>query len=382
MNKIISHDVYNLNADRARSNSGSFINNAFFSGFWHINSPTQLNHKDDSLFWKLVDSHHEGRYKLLTQKLLNNTVTAEEKVLIEKLISGYEQFCRSFGLPFTVKASAIWSGLYQARVLERCYLPSLDAKSSKKNSNFLGKNRSGLPQIIPFVSDRPLAGHVVYEIGPGSGFLTAILALKGCTVLSVETVQSHYCYQSAFYEMLFGDDFYECAHDSSFDYKSSIRGNVIHLPWWKVLDFKSSALPKADLVTSNHMLMECSEFAVNHYMALINFLLKDGGEWVFEGLGQMYRGGATYDQLLEKTQRYGFAVHDLREIFGHFGVWVITKSQLNYLFDNPKGSSLNLFIDELAVKYPDHCPECKKRISNETWLEMIDEGDSFQNFGI
>lgn len=380
MKKRISHINYNFNSNKALSSAGSFINNAFFSGFWHINSPTQLEHKDDSLFWKLVDSHHEGRFKLLTQKLLNNSVTEEEKELIKKLISGYQRFCHTFGLPFTVKASAIWSALYQVRVLERIYLPTLDSKNAKKNS-FFSKNRSGLPQILPFESDRSLAGHVVYEIGPGSGFLTALLGLKGCTVLSIETVQSHYCYQSAFYEMFFVDEFYECAHDYTFGLENNIEAKIIHLPWWKVLDFKTNALPKADLITSNHMLMECSEFAVKHYIALINYLLKEGGIWIFEGLGQMYRGGATYDQLLEKTQRYGFVVHDLREIFGHFGVWAVAKNQLTHLFNNPQGSNLSLFIDELTAEYPDHHAE-GGRISNEAWLEMIDEGDSFQNFGI
>jgi hypothetical protein len=181
---------------------------------------------------------------------------------------------------------------------------------------------------------------------------------------------------------MFGDLFAEMAHDSNFLFKDIPQKRIVHLPWWKILSFKNNVFPGADIITSNHMLMECSEFAVKHYVSFVNNTLKDAGAWIFEGLGQMYRGGATYDQLTEKSTSYGFHINDLRSIFKHFGVWVISKTPLRSIYSAPRGSSLTDFLEDLKKEYPDEFCEDTSRISNEVYLAMIDEGDSFQGFGI
>lgn len=378
----ISHVDYDINSKLALNNSGSFINNAFFSGFWHVNSPTQLTHDNENSFWKLVDSHHEGRLNILIKNLLQNTISAAEAAHTRQLVDAYHKFCNKYKLPFTVRATAIWSALYQSRVIECVYLPKFKKNNLLTNLKRLAKPKDGLPALIPWEANQTLNECIVYEIGPGSGLLSALLVLKGAKVFSIETVQSHYCYQSAFYSSMFGGSFQEAAHDSEFKFSVMPDTKIVHLPWWKILAFKDNAFPKSNVVTSNHMLMECSEFAVKHYVSFVNSILKDVGSWIFEGLGQMYRGGATYDQLTEKAIKYGFTVYDLRSIFKHFGVWVISKTPLEAIYSVPRGMPLMDFLADLIKEYPDESNTDIFRISNEIWLEMIDEGDSFQGFGV
>lgn len=379
----ISHQKYEENSAKALKNCGSFISNAFFSGFWHLNSPTQLHHTDEDFFWKLVDSHHEDRFDALITTLLHGVISESEVTSIRELVSGYRSFCDAYNLPFTVRANVIWSALYQARVIESCYLPMQHTHSPvSKIKAALGFKKDEFPVVVPHQSDGSLSGCDIYELGPGSGLLTALLAIKGANVISIETVQSHYCYQSAFFSSMFGASFCEAAHTADFESFDFSKKRVIHLPWWKTLNFKEDNLPVADVITSNHMLMECSEFALKHYVALANHKLADAGAWIFEGLGQMYRGGATYDQLTEKARKYNMVVHDLRNIFKHFGVWAITRNNIPAVYDTPQGTSLNEFITDLRKQFPDLTTTLSGRFSNQDWLNLVDEGDSFHSFGL
>jgi hypothetical protein len=133
--------------------------------------------------------------------------------------------------------------------------------------------------IIPFRLIRAIqpAPSTIIEIGAGSGYLGALLALSGYTYLGVENAQGFYLYQSALWQELFGESFQELAND---DRALSTLGElptdaIVHIPWWKFYGANPEAsTPNIDLVTSNHALCEMNRSAFGFTSAFGRDLLR------------------------------------------------------------------------------------------------------------
>jgi hypothetical protein len=332
----ITHSQYDSNLSAALSNVGSFVASAFNSGFWTSTAPILGHHNDISRFKSLIDSHQEGRFKLITEVLLKNKISDFELYSLNNLISSYFEFCSFYNLPFDSKSNSIYSSLYQARLIQEIH-------------------SSNLKDLI------------IYEIGPGSGFLSVLLTLMGAKVFSIECVQSHYVYQSYFYDFVFKDNFSEKAFSSNFnitDFDCSIN----HLPWWKICH-PDSPLPPADVIISNHMLMETSNGACDFYRFFSNKLLKNTGSWIIEGFGAHYNGGPNQNSFINEIPKMGLNFYDLTSFYSHYGVYLISKdirTQVSFI-----NASINLkdSISSFEIKFPSLIDN--NFLSNSRWIDFV-----------
>ena len=99
----------------------------------------------------------------------------------------------------------------------------------------------------------------ILEIGGGSGYLTALLALDGYPVIAHDVTQAFYLYQHLLWsELAPGGVRQEAAGGASLSRLANpTPGQVLHLPWWQFYDpaFDGTAL-SAGLITCNHASMK------------------------------------------------------------------------------------------------------------------------------
>jgi hypothetical protein len=153
---------------------------------------------------------------------------------------------------------------------------------------------------IRFLSDP--AETAVFEIGPGSGYLGALLALDGYRYAATEITQGFYLAQSALWHHLFGDRFVELATDPRDlkDFQSLDAGAVMHVPWWKyyVVDADDVRL-SVDVVTANHTLCEMQPTAFRYALRLSIDALDSA-----PGLRYFFTEGPGADELRDRQQMY------------------------------------------------------------------------------
>jgi hypothetical protein len=127
----------------------------------------------------------------------------------------------------------------------------------------------------------------VFEIGPGSGYLGALLIAAGHRYLSSDIAQGFYVWQSHLGRALAGDEFIEGALQAAYPYVSD--GRVVHIPWWHYATlYRGSAIPQADIVVSDHALGEMHAYAMRYSSQLIQMMLNSSsiGLVMFESIGE------------------------------------------------------------------------------------------------
>jgi hypothetical protein len=100
---------------------------------------------------------------------------------------------------------------------------------------------------------------VVLEIGPGSGYLSLMLALDGKAILATDVTQALYLYQS----LLF--DHFEINIELLENDDSNIKpekGKITHLPWWKYKEIQYNMDHKIDAIIINHAVAEMHPHAL------------------------------------------------------------------------------------------------------------------------
>lgn len=103
----------------------------------------------------------------------------------------------------------------------------------------------------------------VIEIGPGSGYLSAMLAMNGAAVYSVEVAQAFALWQRHLSEWLL------C--------------NWNHIFWWDW--FRGNTVDKVHVITANHCLNELHANALHFLVRRAEEILTEDGALIFESLG-------------------------------------------------------------------------------------------------
>ena len=127
----------------------------------------------------------------------------------------------------------------------------------------------------------------VFELGPGSGYLGALLVAAGHRYVSSDIAQGFYLWQSHLGRALAGDEFIEGALEPRYPYGAGRR--VVHMPWWHYATlYRESAIPQADIVVSDHALGEMHAYAMRYSSQLIKMMLASSsvGLVVFESIGE------------------------------------------------------------------------------------------------
>jgi hypothetical protein len=292
------------------SKVGFLVSEVFSNAYFARNNRIAYETEQKSM-WKYIDSHHDKRLNKIIDVLLGSRITEHEFELLNKLFEKFRNFSKQNNLPFSIKNASIFRALFQKRVIESLI-------GNKNNLNII-------------------------EIGPGSGWLSSLLYIDNYNVFSIENTQSHYCFQSKLFSSIAKNKFRELAKRNHTNYS-----NLNHLPWWKICK-PNFAMPKQDLITSNHMIQECSVWAVHFYISMVNRVLKDDGIWVIEGTGAGYIGGPTLEFLKEETKKHGFNFYDISGKFPtNDGIYVLSKNKIEL---NKQYKPIDINLDYFSKKF-------------------------------
>lgn len=114
----------------------------------------------------------------------------------------------------------------------------------------------------------------VLEIGPGSGYVGALLVQLGSRYASIDIAQAFYLYQSHLLERTEG--FCEAATAPV-----DLSAAILHLPWWTFYSPDGPPAVEADIVVCNHALCEMHPHARNYVLHAGASILKKRGAGAF-----------------------------------------------------------------------------------------------------
>lgn len=127
----------------------------------------------------------------------------------------------------------------------------------------------------------------IFEIGPGCGYLGALLMMEGYPYIATENSRAFYLYQNHFWHFLTEGYLLELAQE-----KDPIKGinessaRAIHIPWWHFALLTPETIPPIDVMTANHVLTEMHPQSRGLTLALARAALKnENSSFLFEGWG-------------------------------------------------------------------------------------------------
>jgi hypothetical protein len=188
----------------------------------------------------------------------------------------------------------------------------------------------------------------ILEIGPGSGYLGAMLVEQGHRYTAMDNTQALYLLQSRLLEEVVPDEFSEWGRPAANGRKVA---RVTHLPWWEFVGLARSCPFKIDIVISNANLGEMRVDAVMFVLAMAKRMLA-GSEiqmLLFTSIGDpRLSRQETLDGVLKQT---GFVQAFSRNFFGYTLDASLLPAQLAWLeveipLFNPSGDSRRLNAKE------------------------------------
>jgi len=132
----------------------------------------------------------------------------------------------------------------------------------------------GLFRIIEALSNahgnRPLS---IFEIGPGTGYLGALLGARGHQYAAMDNCEAYYLFQSHLLEEVAGGDFSEWARPGANGHSIA---RITHVPWWEFVNFFPTCPFKADVIVSNANLGEMHREALLFIRKVAPSILREG----------------------------------------------------------------------------------------------------------
>jgi len=186
----------------------------------------KINNENELCF--NVCREHTGRSEKIIDILCNGIKRQElDKIInINKIISK-----KNFNWHFkVVPTSSIFMHTYQKRLIDKFY-------PNAKN---------------------------ILELGPGSGYLSVLLANDNKTLFTTDVFQPHYIYQNFIYKNC--SNLNEMVLNSEFILKPNM---INHIPWWKFKNLKGKEF-KIDLIIMNHMIVEMHTNSLKRNLAIFN----------------------------------------------------------------------------------------------------------------
>jgi len=130
----------------------------------------------------------------------------------------------------------------------------------------------------------------VFEIGPGCGYLGAMLIDQGYPYAATDVSQAFYLYQNHFWNFISQARLNELAKgvDDWEDNQDHASGVATHVPWWKFVQLTPDTSPQFDVIICNHALCEMHPNALGFTLNVARAMLDGGGHakaFVFHGWG-------------------------------------------------------------------------------------------------
>lgn len=236
-------------------------------------------HVDDlEELWKYVDVMHERRFEHDFSHLLGGLTDDEFRLFMQVNESVLGLSLGYFGRPMVTRASL------------------LRAIGTLRHLRYLVGD------------ERP----PVLEVGCGSGYLTALLALDGFPVIAHDITQGFYLYQHLLWSSLAPAGVRQVVESDArlVQLSPPAPGEVVHVPWWRFYDpdFAATSLA-AGIVTCNHALCEMHPRSLYYLLILSRQLMANHGApaaFAFESYGTDANVPPWY--VNSRFYRYGFGM--------------------------------------------------------------------------
>ena len=153
-------------------------------------------------------------------------------------------------------------------------------------ANFNHQGTIGLFRVVHAISElsgeHPLS---VFEIGPGCGYVGAMIGSTGHHYASYDVTQGYYIWQSRLLENLFGEEFTEFAANPQASFKNPSR--LMHLPWWRFMNLYRDCPIKADVIISNANLGEMNTDCMRYVIRIARIMMEKSpiALFIFSSLG-------------------------------------------------------------------------------------------------
>jgi hypothetical protein len=126
----------------------------------------------------------------------------------------------------------------------------------------------------------------IFEVGPGSGYLGALLLTQGHEYWSTDIAQGFYLWQSHLMRSMSAEKFVEGAFEAEWPY--GLTAPVVHVPWWHFATLNRSSPPAMDLVVCDHALGEMHPYALRYVSQIARMMLEKSalGFVVYHSIGE------------------------------------------------------------------------------------------------
>lgn len=211
-------------------------------------------------------------YSPATFEDLNYPVrVSEEETLVRYVDTMHETFDGKYFDP----------GLFQYSVQEGEGLGRVADKVTELTTKSFGKTVrpwmapfgaiEAFRSVVGFVEALDMKSPRIFEIGPGSAYLGALLIDRGYRYASMDNTQGFYLWQNRLYQALAGDDFQDWALLD--DVESAWDQRVGHMGWWQWANLPGDTSFKADIVVCDHALGEFHPIALRHTVRVVRQIL-------------------------------------------------------------------------------------------------------------
>ncbi len=120
-------------------------------------------------------------------------------------------------------------------------------------------------RVIQSISEFTGQKASVFEMGPGSGYLGALLIRAGHRYISTDVAEGFYLWQSRMFEKLAPGEFTEMAEDDDFSALEDPGSRVVHVPWWRHASYYKFGCPfSVSTVVADHALGEMTNLGMQY----------------------------------------------------------------------------------------------------------------------
>ncbi len=133
----------------------------------------------------------------------------------------------------------------------------------------------------------------IFEIGPGSGYLGALLIKSGLCYSSMDNTQALYLWQNLLYDSIASNEVIDFA-GIEYD-KKYFANQVLHIPWWVYCNlYREYEQIKRDIIICDHALAEIPDRALRYILRVSFKMLQGDGLKLFVF---MHRGRKVFRNM-------------------------------------------------------------------------------------
>lgn len=244
------------------------------AAFRHVGYPARIRRERE--LHRYVDTMHELEFE--DDFAAVSGLTTAEFALLRRISEGILTFSRDrFGMSLMARPSVIRS-LNVLRHIRHMY-------------------RDARPRV--------------FELGPGSGYLGALLMAEGFPYAAMDVSQAFYLFQNHLWKNMFGDALVERVgrkvHPEE-DLCQLSPSRCLHMPWWDFAGLRPDLHAGIDVFVCNRALCEMHPNSLQFALKRARTLLEHGGgqtAFVFDGWGSVVANSVTNVAVLCTTTGSG-----------------------------------------------------------------------------